>query len=196
MKSQIRWIVLMLLMVSLIVSACEPEDVEPQLTPVNGELEEPPPTPTSVPPTPSPAPEQGVEGGQSEGETLPDTGDATFQAGLVLFQEACAACHQSGGEGVPDIYPGLDGNAFVRAVNPIPVTSVIIEGRGGMPAFYSMLDPAEVAAVVTYIRGAWSNDASGIEEADAREAWERTNLPLEEEDNVDEEEEEEEEEDE
>ena len=165
--------VIILLAISLLVSACEPEDVEPELTPVSGLPEDPPPTP--LPPPVDPQVED-----EPEDERLPDTGNDIFQAGLELYQEACAACHQSEGQGVAGVYPTLDGNAFVAAADPIPVTMVIIEGRGGMPAFYSMLEPGDVAAVVSYIRGAWSNDASGIEEADAVQAWERTNLPLEE----------------
>ncbi len=175
--------IFVLLVISLLISACEPEDVEPALTPVNGIPEDPPPTLTMVPPTPEPAPaDPQEEVDEPDDEGLPDTGDVTFEAGLALYQEACAACHQSGGEGVAGVYPALDGNAFVAAVDPIPVTVVIIEGRGGMPAFHTMLEPAEVAAIVTYIRGAWSNDAEGIEEVDAVEAWEMTNLPLDEED--------------
>jgi mono/diheme cytochrome c family protein len=189
------WTVFTLLaVISLFVVACEPTEVEPELTPINGIPEDRPPTPTLVPPTPTPAEvTPAEEQPEPDDETMPETGDP-FQAGLQIYQEACAACHQSGGEGVQGVYPHLDGNAFVTAVDPIPVTTVIIEGRGGMPAFFSILDPGEVAEVVTYIRGAWTNDASGIDEAEAQEAWERTGLPLEDEDEEEDEEEEDEEE--
>jgi mono/diheme cytochrome c family protein len=184
------WTVLTLLaIISLFVVACEPTEVEPELTPVNGIPEDPPPTPTLVPPTPTPAEVIPAEE-EPDDETMPETGDP-FQAGLQIYQEACAACHQSGGEGVQGVYPHLDGNAFVTAIDPIPVTTVIIEGRGGMPAFFSILDPGEVAEVVTYIRGAWTNDAGGIDETEVQQAWERTGLPLEDDDEEDEEEEEE-----
>jgi mono/diheme cytochrome c family protein len=184
------WTVFTLLaIISLFVVACEPTEVEPELTPVNGIPEEPPPTPTLVPLTPTPAEVTPAEE-EPDDETMPETGDP-FQAGLQIYQEACAACHQSGGEGVQGVYPHLDGNAFVTAIDPIPVTTVIIEGRGGMPAFFSILDPGEVAEVVTYIRGAWTNDAGGIDETEVQQAWERTGLPLEDEDEEDEDEEEE-----
>jgi mono/diheme cytochrome c family protein len=187
------WTVFTLLaIISLFAVACEPTEVEPELTPVNGMPEDPPPTPTLVPPTPTPA-EVTPADEEPDDETMPETGDP-FQAGLQIYQEACAACHQSGGEGVQGVYPHLDGNAFVTAIDPIPVTAVIIEGRGGMPAFFSILDPGEVAEVVTYIRGAWTNDAGGIDEAEVQQAWERTGLPLEDEDEEDEDEEEEDEE--
>jgi cytochrome c6 len=189
-------VIFALLALSLLLTACEPEEVEPELTPVNEITGDPPPTPTLVPTTQPSAPVdiQADEGEPEDGTTLPDTGDPSVQAGLELFQESCAACHQSGGEGVPGVYPALDGNVFVTAVDPIPVTMVIIEGRGGMPAFYGMLEPGEVADVVTYIRGAWGNPAEGISEAEAIEAWQRTNLPLEDDEEGEDEDEDEEEE--
>jgi mono/diheme cytochrome c family protein len=182
MRKRLWTVFTLLAITSLFMVACEPTEVEPELTPVNGIPEDLPSTPTLVPPTLAP-PEvtPAEEEPNPNDETSPETGDP-FQAGLQVYQEACAACHQTGGEGVQGVYPQLDGNAFVTAVDPIPVTTVIIGGRGGMPAFFSILDLGEVTEVVTYIRGAWTNDAGGIDEAEVQEAWERTGLPLEEED--------------
>ena len=75
-----------------------------------------------------------------------------------LFAANCAACHQRNGRGVPQAFPALDGNALVQG-EPRALVGVLLNGRGGMPAFRNELDDAQIAAVLTYVRGAWSNRA-------------------------------------
>jgi len=93
--------------------------------------------------------------------------------GGELYAQQCAACHGKQGEGVPGIYPPLDGNSSVTeptATNA--VRSVLLGGfapaTGGNPRPYSMppfaqqLSDDEVAAVVNYIRQSWSNRAGAV----------------------------------
>ena len=75
-----------------------------------------------------------------------------------LFAANCAACHQRNGRGIPQAFPALDGNALVQG-EPRALVGVLLNGRGGMPAFRNELDDAQIAAVLTYVRGAWGNRA-------------------------------------
>jgi len=102
--------------------------------------------------------------------------------GARIYRDRCADCHQEGGEGVPRIYPPLAANEAILMRNPVNAIRIVLNGgyppstRGnprpyGMPPFAHVLGDAEVAAVVTYIRGAWGNRAapvSSVEVASAR----------------------------
>lgn len=97
--------------------------------------------------------------------------------GARLYEAQCAQCHGKQGEGQTDAYPALAGN---RAVQMTPshnlVLSVLQGGYGpstqgrpqphGMPPFQLVLSDAELAAVLSYIRNAWGNQASALSEFD------------------------------
>ena len=97
--------------------------------------------------------------------------------GARLYEAQCAQCHGKQGEGQADAYPALAGN---RAVQMTPshnlVLSVLQGGYGpstqgrpqphGMPPFQLVLSDAELAAVLSYIRNAWGNQASALSEFD------------------------------
>jgi mono/diheme cytochrome c family protein len=79
-----------------------------------------------------------------------------------VYMAYCAACHQEGGEGVEGIYPALAGSPFVTAEDPSQVLQVVLIGRGGMPHFQQYLTTDELAAVVSYVRNGWGNNASAV----------------------------------
>jgi mono/diheme cytochrome c family protein len=94
-----------------------------------------------------------------------------------IYAQRCADCHGKDGRGVPGIYPQLDGNASVLEPTGINAIRAVLLGgfaplTEGNPRPYSMppyaqqLNDADVAAVVTYIRQAWSNHASAVREGD------------------------------
>jgi cytochrome c6 len=91
-------------------------------------------------------------------------GDAT-QRGQAVFEENCAQCHRSSGEGLPATFPALNKNPFVLG-DPQPVIATVLNGRkgnlGSMPSWKDKLDDEQIAAVVTYIRQAWSNRAAAV----------------------------------
>jgi cytochrome c oxidase subunit II len=98
-------------------------------------------------------------------------GGALAQEGAELYQTHCAACHQPAGEGL-GTFPALAGNTFVQG-DPHDVARVVLFGRAAMPPFANILDDDEIAAVVTFIRTSWGNDASEVEAetvAEVREA--------------------------
>jgi mono/diheme cytochrome c family protein len=101
-------------------------------------------------------------------EAPPAAPGALLDRGGRLYGEHCAQCHGERGEGVPDAYPPLAGN---RAVG-LPVTANLVQmvlyggyapaTQGnprpfGMPPYATVLGDADVAAVLSYIRGSWGN---------------------------------------
>jgi mono/diheme cytochrome c family protein len=74
--------------------------------------------------------------------------------GQQVYEEICQACHMAdakGGGGAGAAIPALAGNAKL-ADKDYPIT-MLLKGRGGMPWFTEMLSPAQMAAVITYVRG-------------------------------------------
>jgi mono/diheme cytochrome c family protein len=106
--------------------------------------------------------------------------------GQTVYTTHCAICHAADGRGMPPEYPPLASNPSIQmesAVNPI---RMVLNGGFppgtagdpmpyGMPPFAQRLSDDEVAAVVTYIRGAWGNRGSAVS---ARQANELRTAPL------------------
>ena len=96
-------------------------------------------------------------------------------SGAALFAVKCSTCHQSAGQGT-DMYPPLAGNPVVTAADPSAMIGVIVNGRTGpitvngktfngqMPTWKGQLTDASIAAVATYVRSAWGNNASPVTE--------------------------------
>lgn len=78
--------------------------------------------------------------------------------GAVLYKTSCQACHMAQGEGASGagIYPALAKNVKLRTAR-YP-TFVVTNGQKGMPPFGPMMDDAQIAAVVNYIRTNLGND--------------------------------------
>lgn len=83
------------------------------------------------------------------------------ESGEQLFLANCAECHQADGQGIPNIYPALDGNETVNG-SGIDVALVLRIGRGEMPSFKDSLTATEVTAIVNYVRNAWSNSGEEV----------------------------------
>ncbi len=84
----------------------------------------------------------------------------------------CMACHQKDGRGVPGTYPPLAGSEIVLGP-PEVAAAIVLAGLEGpvevagqrfdnvMPS-WARLGDAEIAAVLTYVRGSWGNDAPPV----------------------------------
>ncbi|WP_353091449.1 cytochrome c [Methylibium sp.] len=93
--------------------------------------------------------------------------------GAKLYEQHCAQCHGAAGEGAAGLYPPLAGNRAVTMDSAANLVR-IVHGGGylpatagnprpfGMPPFAHVLDEADTAAVVSYVRGAWGNDAAPV----------------------------------
>lgn len=81
--------------------------------------------------------------------------------GKQLFLDNCSACHQPTGKGIPGAFPALVSSKI--ATGPaIGAATIVLNGKGGMPAFRDDLSDAEIAAVLTYVRASWGNKAPGM----------------------------------
>ncbi len=83
--------------------------------------------------------------------------------GASIFTLRCARCHQADGRGTYTI-PALAGNKDVMAANPNGIIATVKQGRHLMPSWQGQLTSADIAAVLTYVRSAWGNDAGALTE--------------------------------
>ncbi|MBK6613501.1 cytochrome c [Ottowia sp.] len=98
-------------------------------------------------------------------------------AGEKLYEQHCASCHGTQGEGVAGAYPPLAGN---RAITLRPIDNllqaVLFGGFNaataghprpyGMPPFTLTLGDADIAALLSYIRTRWGNQAPEVSPLD------------------------------
>lgn len=95
--------------------------------------------------------------------------------GKAVFGKHCAACHQISGAGIPGAFPALKGNPFVQG-DADAVIATVLKGRGGMPTFAASVDDDNLARVLTYVRGAWGNQAAPVSAAAVRAVRERSRI--------------------
>ena len=85
----------------------------------------------------------------------------------------CAVCHQSTGLGMPGAYPPLAGSEWLVNNPEVPIRIVLHGAQGpitvkgstfnsAMTPFGEQLSDAEIAAVLSYERSSWGNNASPI----------------------------------
>ena len=92
--------------------------------------------------------------------------DPTRAQGASLYLEHCAGCHQSGGRGLPNIFPPLAGNGAVVAPDPADVLKVVLRGipaQGNyvpMPSFAAILSDDQIVQIANYVRSSWGNAAA------------------------------------
>ncbi|WP_341888776.1 c-type cytochrome [Variovorax sp. YR752] len=97
--------------------------------------------------------------------------------GAKIYDQRCAYCHGDQGQGAAGAYPPLAGNRAVTMARPTNLIQVVAHGGFlpatagnprpyGMPPFGHALDATEVAEVLTYIRGAWGNNAAPVTQLD------------------------------
>jgi mono/diheme cytochrome c family protein len=104
--------------------------------------------------------------GACAGETFDTTfvrqPDDLISTGENVYLENCSRCHQLDGLGFPRIYPNLAENPLVTLHDPAPIIQTVLNGQGTMPGFKNSLSHEETAAVISYIRNAWGNEAPAV----------------------------------
>ncbi|GAB3649547.1 c-type cytochrome [Ramlibacter alkalitolerans] len=99
--------------------------------------------------------------------------------GEKIYQDRCAECHGAQGEGRGSAYPALAGHRTVTMGSSANLVKVILGGGFppttggnprpyGMPPFGQSLNDDEVAAVASFVRGAWGNPASRVTALDVQ----------------------------
>lgn len=104
--------------------------------------------------------------------------------GQRIYVRLCQSCHQQDGRGITGVFPPLAGSDWVNGPSEKPV-SIVIHGMHGpiirdgirydaaMPGFGRLLSDEDVAAVVSYIRGAFGNDTPEILPGEVKQVRER-----------------------
>lgn len=101
-------------------------------------------------------------------------GPIVYDGAKLYSQNACVGCHQASGQGVPGAFPPLAGSEWVIGAPELPIKILLaglngpieVKGNpynGAMPS-YAHLKDGEIAALVTYIRGNWGNEAGEVTE--------------------------------
>ncbi len=93
---------------------------------------------------------------------VPVNGEGLIGHGEILYLEHCAECHQVDGQGWSTLYPRLAGNPIVTLHDPEPIIVTVTYGQGSMPSFQKRLTTQEIAAILSYIRNAWGNQAAPV----------------------------------
>jgi mono/diheme cytochrome c family protein len=104
-----------------------------------------------------------------------------FDKGAELFTQHCATCHGEQGQGMRVegnvALPALTSNRAITLSNSTNLVRILLAGGYapstagnprpfGMPPFAHVLSDEDIAAVTTYIRNAWGNQADSVTAAD------------------------------
>lgn len=102
---------------------------------------------------------------ESAGADKEWTMEELIASGKTVYEKNCAVCHQVNGAGLPPAFPALTGSKITTS--PIfddagvymadSHLDRVLNGKGVMPAWKSVLTDSEIAAVVTYERNALGN---------------------------------------
>jgi len=99
--------------------------------------------------------------------------EALAQAGAGVYKARCEKCHGGSGRGGMFSGPPLAGSAVVQAEDPSSLVNAILVGSDApeslsseswetMPAYASLLDDGQVAAVSNYLRANWGNRGAPV----------------------------------
>jgi len=117
----------------------------------------------------------------SESEPAPTETARPSARGAALYKDHCVACHGERGEGVPKAYPALAGSRAVTMRSSANLVHVVLEGGFppsttgnprpfGMPPFAPVLQDADVAELLSFVRGSWGNRAAPVSTLDVAKA--------------------------
>lgn len=97
-----------------------------------------------------------AQGGDTPGASTNKTPPPV--TGEQVYTQVCQACHMADGKGGKGagMIPALARNAKLE--EPGYPIGMIMQGRGAMPALTDLLKPAQIAAVVTYVRTHFGNN--------------------------------------
>ena len=115
------------------------------------------------------------------GTTPAAEGAAAGEAGSVLalgetkYGQVCASCHMADGNGTPGVFPPLAGSEWATSADAAVPISIVLHGlqgpidvKGeryeGVMQPWGMIPDRDIAAILTYVRASWGNNASAVTE--------------------------------
>jgi cytochrome c oxidase subunit 2 len=96
--------------------------------------------------------------------------DDLVAKGKEVYLKNCAVCHQAGGQGLPPTFPALTGSKIANG----PIFGAdgkylkdshldrLLNGKNVMPAWKSILNDTDIAAVITYERNGLGNAVGDV----------------------------------
>ncbi len=97
------------------------------------------------------------------------SGVAVAEEGRQIYEQICQACHLADAKG------GGDAGAKIlsladnpRLADPSYPIVILLKGRGGMPWFNDILTPAQMAAVLTYVRSHFNKYSDPVTETQVK----------------------------
>jgi nitrite reductase (NO-forming) len=105
--------------------------------------------------------------------TAQDAAPDQVAAGKMVYMTVCFACHQPTGLGLPPVFPPLTKSEYVNG-SAERFAAMILKGNAGpmtidgkpynniMPGQELMLTDEKVAAVMTYVRSTFGNNAPAV----------------------------------
>jgi mono/diheme cytochrome c family protein len=99
------------------------------------------------------------------------------KAGARLFNDHCAECHDNSGGGGESSGPPLAGSAVALATDPASLINIVLYGATistkvdtgdwqDMRAFNTELNDDQIALVLNFVRGSWTNRAPPVSAAE------------------------------
>lgn len=91
--------------------------------------------------------------------------------GEKLYASNCAACHMANGQGIPGTFAALAGSPIANGPKAAHI-DIVLNGKPGtlMQAFGRQLKDQELAAILTYERTSWGNNAGEVTADDVKAA--------------------------
>jgi mono/diheme cytochrome c family protein len=111
----------------------------------------------------------------------PSRAPASSSDGGALYLQHCSSCHGTDGSGMSGVFPPLAGDPAVTGDSRRAIVAVargergriVVNGvayDGVMPGWSGDLSDEQIAAIVTYVRGAFHNHAPPVSAADVANA--------------------------
>ena len=106
------------------------------------------------------------------------TRELRLEKGKRVYMQNCSMCHQSQGEGIPNVFPPLAGSDYlktdkqrsIRIVTKGLSGSIIVNGKqfdGVMPP-QVLLSDEQVANVLTFIRNNWGHSGETVNDEEVK----------------------------
>lgn len=95
--------------------------------------------------------------------------------GAKLYAANCKVCHQDQGQGIKGAFPALAGSEYANEQDPTRMITTVLYGLdreneyGVMLAFNNTLSDEEIAAILTFERNSWGNNAPEVSAEQVKE---------------------------
>ena len=115
--------------------------------------------------------------GQNDGAAPLKANTPAMEAGNAIYNDSCASCHHRDGNGVSGLFPALKASPSVQSEKATSLMRVVLDGAKSvatqgaptgpaMPSYNWKLQDNQVAALLTYIRNSWGNQAPAVTAGD------------------------------